>query len=215
MADSIEKETIGNQSASKRTGLFDHNKRYEQIGNTTFIMRIPSVFHEAIVVELIGQFGNYLDGKPCRVFGSNLGLDLKDFIPAIKEMPTFRSYFKKNIEKGKEGEVYLLPDVSVLCNIDKTKFGSHGYSGIPRMLIEVASPSTNVIDFDEKRSLYEAIGVGEYWIISDTQNVAVYVLQDGKFVKTIHQTEENILEVPVSVFPDLVIKFDKNKIELP
>jgi len=81
------------------------------------------------------------------------------------------------------------------------------------MLIEVTSPSTNAMDFDEKRSMYEAIGVGEYWIISDTQNVTVYVLQDGKFVKTKYQTEDNVLEVPASVFTDLAVRFDKDKME--
>jgi Uma2 family endonuclease len=194
--------------------LFNPKRRYEQIGNVINIMRIPSVMHEAIIAELIGQIGNYLDGKPCRVYYSNLGLDLKEFIPTIKELPGFRSYFKKNIAKGKEEETFLLPDVSVICSAEKTKFSPHGYSGVPRMLIEVMSPSTAALDFEEKRSIYEAIGVGEYWVISDAQNVAAYVLQDGKFVKTLYQTEETILEVPVFVFPDLLIRFDKSKMEL-
>ena len=83
------------------------------------------------------------------------------------------------------------------------------------MLIEVASPATNEMDFYEKKDIYEAIGIGEYWIISDSQNVTVFVLENGKLVKTTYQTEDAILEIPVSVFPDLVIRFDKNKIELP
>jgi len=62
--------------------------------------------------------------------------------------------------------------------------------------------------------LYEAIGVGEYWVIIDAQNVVVYVLQDGRFVKTKFETEEAVLNVPVSVFPGLSIKLDKNKVEL-
>jgi Uma2 family endonuclease len=214
MADSMEKDEVGNKSTSKRTSLFDEYKRYEQIGIIKYKVPWPSVDHEVIVAELIGQLGNYLDGKPCRVFGSNLGLDLKESIAAIKELPSFRSYFKKNIAKGKEEETFLLPDISVICGADKTRFSPHGYSGIPRMLIEVMSPSTAALDFEEKRSIYEAIGVGEYWVISDTQNVAAYVLQDGKFVKTLYHTEETILEVPVSVFPDLLIRFDKNKMEL-
>jgi len=70
--------------------------------------------------------------------------------------------------------------------------------------------------------------VGEYWVITDAQNVVVYVLQprtealcaegsplpDDKFVKTKVETEDTVLEVPVSVFPGLSIKLDKNKIEL-
>ena len=199
---------------SKRTVLFHPQRRYEQIGNVIYMMSAPSEAHEAIIAEVFGQLWTYLNGKPCRVYSSNLGLDLKEFIPTIKELPGFRSYFKKSIKKGKEEEAFLLPDISVICGADKTRFSPHGYSGIPKMLIEVMSPSTAALDFEEKRSIYEAICVGEYWVISDAQNVAAYVLQDGKFVKTLYQTEETILEVPVSVFPDLLIKFDKSKMEL-
>ena len=195
-------------------GLFNP-KRYERIGNVTFMMAPASRKHERIVGRVYRQLGDYLEGKPCEVYTSNIGLDLKEFIPDIKELTSFQSYFKKNIEKGKEEEVYFLPDISVLCDVDDTKFSSHGYKGVPKMLIEVTSLSTASRDFEEKRSMYEAIGVPEYWVISNAQNVTVYVLHDNKFVKTIYETEENILEVPVSVFPDLVIKFDKNKMELP
>jgi len=212
MADLIES---ANNGIAKTTSIFDIEKRYEQIGNVIYMMAPASVNHEAIVGSVYRQLGNYLDDKPCRVFGSNLGVDLKDFVPAIKEMPSFQSYFKKNIGKGKTEEVYFLPDVIVLYDIDKSKFSSHGYKGIPKMLIEVASPSTSDRDFDEKKSLYEAIGVSEYWVVSDARNVTVYALQEGKFVKTKYETEdeETILDVPVSVFPGLVIRFDKDKLE--
>ena len=199
---------------SKITDLFHPQRRYEQIGNVIYMMSAPSEAHEAIIAEAFGQLWTYLKGKPCRVYSSNLGLDLKEFIPSIKELPGFRSYFKKNIAKGKEEETFLLPDISVICGADKTRFSPHGYSGIPKMLIEVMSPSTAALDFEEKRSIYEAIGVGEYWVISDAQNVAAYVLQNGKFVKTLYHTEEIILDVPVSVFSDLLIRFDKSKMEL-
>ena len=208
MADIIENDMI--RGSDPIEGLFNP-KRYERIGNVIYTMGPASRKHERIVAELVKQLGNYLEGKPCEVYTSNVGLDLKEFIPDIKELPAFQIYFKKNIEKGKEEEVYLLPDISVLCNADDADFSSNGYQGVPKMLIEVASPSTNNRDFYEKRDMYEAIGVSEYWIISDAQNVMVFILKDGKFVKTIYETKETILEVPVSVFPNLVIRFDKDK----
>jgi Uma2 family endonuclease len=216
MADMIENVIHGDSETNtvKTTSLFDIDKRLEQIGNIIYMMAPPSVNHEAIVAEVFGQLYTYLEGNPCRVFGSNMGVDLKDFIPAIKEMPAFQSYFKKSIKKRKTDEVYFLPDVIVLCGIDKSKFSSHGYRGVPTMLVEVTSPSTNYRDFTEKMRLFESIGVAEYWVISDAQNVVVHVLKDGKFVPTIYQTEESILKVPVSVFPGLVIKFDKDRLEL-
>jgi len=205
---------LNNNNVSKRTSLSDDYVRYEKIGSIIYMMAVPTQNHEAIVMEISRQLGNYLDGKRCRVYGSNIGLDLKDFIPRIKALPAFKTYFKKNIEKGKEEEVFLLPDVSVLCNIDKDKFGSHGYQGRPIMLVEVTSPSTAYLDFDEKKRLYEEIGVAEYWVVTDAQNVVVYVLEDGQYVSEKYETEDTVLEVPVSVFPGLTIKLDKDKLEL-
>jgi len=199
---------------AKRKGLFDHDPRYEKIGNIIYMMAQPTETHEAIVMEIARQIGNYLDGKPCRVYSSGIGLDLKNFVHEIKTLPSFQNYFNKQIRKGKEDEVYLLPDVSVICDKDKSKFGPHGYQGVPKMLIEVTSSSTAYLDYDEKMKLYEAIGVGEYWVVTDAQNVVVYVQEDGRYVKTKFETENDILEVPVSVFPGFSIKLDKNKVEL-
>jgi len=205
---------VGKDYISKRKGLFDDIPRYEKIGNIIYMMATPSVTHEAILAEILGQLWVYLNGKPCKVYSSGVGLDLKNFIHAIKALSSFQTYFNKQIRKGKEEEVYLLPDVSVICDNDKSKFGPHGYQGVPKMLIEVTSPSTAYLDYDEKMRLYEVIGVGEYWVITDAQNVVVYVLQDGKFVKTKFETEAAVLEVPVSVFPGLSVRLDKNKVEL-
>jgi Uma2 family endonuclease len=212
MADAVENGGILRKTAPKEMKLSDDYLRCEQIGNVVYMMLLPTRIHEAIVCEVLGQLGNYLDGKPCKVYGSNIGLDLKASIPRFKDMPSVQDNFKKKPGKGKEGESYLLPDISVICDNDERRYGSHGYQGVPRLLIEVSSPATNERDFYEKRDIYEVIGVGEYWIISDAQNVTVFVLKDGKYVRYKYETEEQPLLIPVSVFPDLVIKLDKDKL---
>jgi len=212
MADAVEEGGFVRKPNPKEFTLSDEYLRYEQIGNVIYMMAQPARMHEAIVAEVLRQLINYLDDKPCRAYGSNIGLDLKPFIPLLKDMPSFQNHFKKKLDKGREGESYLLPDVSVLCDNDERHYGSHGYQGAPRLLIEVSSPATNDRDFYEKREIYEAIGVGEYWIVSDAQNVTVFVLKDGKYVRSKYETEEQVLELPVSVFPDLIIKLDKNKL---
>ena len=212
MADAVEKDGIVRKTAPREMKLTDDYLRYEQIGNVIYMMAPPARMHEAIIGEGFRQLGNYLDDKPCKVYGSNIGLDLKAFIPRLKELPSFQENFKKKRGQGKEGESYLLPDISVLCDNDERHYGSHGYQGVPRLVIEVSSPATNERDFYEKRDIYEAIGVGEYWLISDAQNVTVFVLKDGKYVRNKYETEEQILWIPVSVFPDLVIKLDIDKL---
>jgi len=174
-------------------------------------MATPSEAHEAIITEVIYQFESYLRDKPCKVYGSNFGLNLKDYIPVLKQNESFQKYFKKKIEEGKSDEAFLLPDVSIHCRVDR-KSTPRGYPRVPKMVLEVSSPSTNDRDFEEKKDIYELLGVKEYWIICDIQNVSVYILQDDKFVKTKYSVEEreDVLEVPVSVFPNLIIKFDRN-----
>jgi Uma2 family endonuclease len=212
MADAVENGGIARKTSPKEIKLSDDYLRYEQIGNVIYMMATPARIHEAIVAVVLGQLLDYLDDKPCRAYGSNIGLDLKAFIPLFKNMPSVQDNFKKKPGRGKGGESYLLPDVSVLCDSDERHYGPHGYQGTPRLLIEVSSPATNERDFYEKRDIYEAIGVGEYWIISDAQNVTVFVLKDSKYVRSKYETEEQVLLIPVSVFPDLVIKLDKNKL---
>jgi Uma2 family endonuclease len=212
MADAVENGGIARKTAPKEMKLSDDYLRYEQIGNVIYMMSTPARLHEDIAAEVLSQFRNYLDGKPCKAYGSNIGLDLKAAIPRFKDMPSVQDNFKKKHGKGKEGESYLLPDISVICDNDERHYGSHGYQGVPRLLIEVSSPATNERDFYEKRDIYEAIGVGEYWIVSDAQNVTVFVLKDGKYVRYKYETEEQPLVIPVSVFPDLVIKLDKDKL---
>ena len=212
MADSAERNAINNENIShKLAELSDENIRYEQIGNVIYIMANPSEFHEDILMEMTRQLGNYLYNKSCKVYGSNLGLDLKDFIPILKDHHSFQKFFKKKIDEGKEEQVYLLPDILLLCNIDKTKFSSRGYQKVPTMIIEIFSPSTGGKDFSLKKDLYEAIGVQEYWIVLDSQNVSVFLLKNGKYELEDYSTKEDILEIPVSVFPDLSIRLDKNR----
>ena len=191
--------------------LSDTRIRYEQIGNVIYMMANPSEFHEAILMEIGKQLGNYLDNKPCTVYGSNLGLDLKDFIPKLKTLTFFQEYFKKKIDGGQEEHVYLLPDIQVLCDIDRTKFSSRGYQKAPKMIVEIFSPSTGGNDLSLKKEIYEAIGVEEYWVVIDIQNVVVFKLKNGRYIQENHSTEEDSLEVPVTVFSDLVMHLKKNK----
>jgi len=194
--------------------LSDETIRYEQIGNIIYLMAVPSRFHEAIITKMIKQFDVYLEDKSCEVYGSNLGLDLKEFIPILKNYESFWKYFnwKDEKEKYKGEEAFLLPDVSVICDEDDNNFGPHGYKKVPKMLVEVYSPSTGTRDMTLKKDIYELIGVPEYWVIQDNRNVSVFLLRNGKYEMVEYQAkgEDSILEVPVSIFSDLKIVF-KNK----
>ena len=97
-------EGILEKTFPKEVDLSDETIKYERIGNIIYLMATPSESHEAIITEIIYQFEAYLRNKPCKVYGSNFGLNLKDFIPILKQSVSFQKYFKKKIEEGK-GEV--------------------------------------------------------------------------------------------------------------
>ena len=57
-----------------------------------------------------------------------------------------------------------------------------GIYGVPDMVVEVLSKSTKKKDLTIKKDIYEAQGVGEYWIIDPYMKaISVYLLRDGKY----------------------------------
>ncbi len=75
---------------------------------------------------------------------------------------------------------YLCPDIMVICDRKHLKGGS--YSGTPKFIAETLSHSTAKRDRTEKKDIYEAAGVEEYWIVSPQGSLEIYYLQDGKYV---------------------------------
>ena len=205
----LQNEVVGARF-NKEIDLADESIRYEQIGNVIYLMVTPSFDHEAIIAKIMTQFNVYLNGKTCIALGSNIGLNLEQFVPILKDNSSFQEYFKQKDEAKKE-RAFLLPDISVQCEPDgKFKSTSRGYPKLPKFVAEVYSPSTGEDDLGLKKDIYELIGVPEYWVIYDRQNVSVFILKDGKYKRERYRVmeDEDILEVPVSIFPDLIIRFD-------
>ena len=99
----------------------------------------------------------------------------------------------------------------VLCNFTWSDFDYRGYHGIPKIVLEVQSPSTGSDDVTWKKDIYEAVGIEEYWVVYDIENVELYRLTDGFYKMTRYSlvNGENILEIPSFIFDGLVIKLDK------
>jgi len=71
---------------------------------------------------------------------------------------------------------YLEPDISVIC--DKDKLNDNGCNGAPDWIIEIVSPSSKVMDYYTKLSLYREAGVREYWIVDQMkQTILVYEME--------------------------------------
>ena len=143
---------------------WEENERAEIINGEVFLMASPSSVHQEIVAELIRQFGNYLEGKRCRVYPAPFGVRL----------------FEQDGESPEDVDTVVEPDISIVC--DKSKIDKHGCKGAPDLVIEILSPSSLRHDRLVKLDLYQRAGVREYWIVDpEYRSVQVFTL-DGNFL---------------------------------
>ena len=72
------------------------------------------------------------------------------------------------------------PDIIVVCNPDFVD--ASNIIGPPDLIVEILSTSTAKRDRGYKKTLYESVGVKEYWIIDAImRHVEVYIFHDGKY----------------------------------
>lgn len=136
---------------------WNEDERIEIINGKAFLMATPSRIHQEICFEIGRQLGNYLEGKPCRVYPAPFGVRL----------------FEQNGNRPEDVDTVVEPDISVVC--DRSKLDRYGCKGAPDLIIEVLSPSTQRHDQLVKLNLYQRAGVKEYWIV-DPQNSTVRVM---------------------------------------
>jgi Uma2 family endonuclease len=55
---------------------WNDGKRYELIDGIAYMTTAPSPDHQSISLKLSRLFGDFLDGKPCRVFAAPLDVRL-------------------------------------------------------------------------------------------------------------------------------------------
>ncbi len=77
----------------------------------------------------------------------------------------------------------------------------------PRGIVEITSLSTIKKDFNEKYTLYEQVGVREYWIVVPNDKVVyVFSLEQDVYEQVgIYEKSGAIASV---LFPDLIVEHD-------
>jgi Uma2 family endonuclease len=98
--------------------------------------------------------------------------------------------------------VVVQPDILVVC--DKSKVGEQAIAGPPDFIIEIVSPSSKVMDMEDKRRLYLEAGVREYWIVG-RDTVIKLVNVNGEWKETIVKFGETGAAVPVAIFDECVL----------
>ena len=160
---------------------WDERERIEIIDGEAFMMAAPSRIHQEICFEIGRQLGNYLEGKPCKVYPAPFGVRL----------------FERAGDRPEDVDTMVEPDLSVVC--DRSKLDKYGCKGAPDMVIEVLSPSTQRHDQLVKLNLYQQAGVQEYWIVDPENRTVRVLLQTGDGTFRIHEVygQEDVAKVNV------------------
>jgi len=138
------------------------DERWELIAGEAYAMSpAPTRTHQTVLVEILRQVANFLEGKPCQVFVAPFDVRLPE-----------------REESDDEIETVVQPDLAVVC--DASKLDEKGCRGAPDWVIEVLSPSTASKDHVRKKSLYERHGVREYWLVHPTDQLLTRYLLEGK-----------------------------------
>lgn len=156
-------------------------RRAELIDGQIYDMAPPSTRHQILISKLTQKIANYIDSK---------GGDCK-VIPA-----PFAVFLNQDARN------YVEPDISVVC--DSAKLDEKGCQGAPDWIIEIASPSTQQMDYGIKLFKYRTAGVREYWIVNpQTRAVNVFDFEKEKRSGQFGFDED----IPICIYDDFSINF--------
>ena len=158
--------------------------RSEIIDGMVYLMAGASIWHQNMIVELIHQLKLFFKDRTCTPFVAPVDVRL---FPQDDLCDT----------------TVVQPDILVVC--DKTKIHPKYIRGVPDLIIEIMSNSSEGYDRITKKKLYERAGVREYWIVAENQ-IYRYHLQDGKYIESVYDYSAGFKLNPV-IFPDCTLEF--------
>lgn len=139
--------------------------RCQLINNKLIMSPAPLDIHQVVLNEINFEIFSFLK---------------KSKIGQVRIAPYDVHFSKENI---------LQPDILFIKNENLHKIESKGLFGSPDMIIEVLSPFTSQLEFEEKKLVYERFRVQEYFII-DPASKMVYSFFLNKNEYEEQETEE-------------------------
>ena len=163
-------------------------QRAELIDGQMFMMAPPTRKHQEIIGELFAVIREYIlrHKGACRVY-----------------IAPFAVFLNENDRN------YVEPDISVICDPDK--LNDKGCTGAPDWILEVVSPGSRKMDYNQKLFKYRIAGVREYWIVDPDKNrITVYYFEKDDM------NEYSFYDsIPSGLYPDFSINLSGLNIQLP
>ena len=131
--------------------LLDRNskeKRYEYLDGELRMLAGGSTYHSRIIANLTGILYSALRGSSCRLYNSDIRLQLS-------------------------ASRYVYPDVTVSC--DRRDQELSDMIQYPRLIVEVLSPSTEIIDRIKKFAYYRECPTVQEYVMVDSQSILIEI----------------------------------------
>ncbi|MFD2583907.1 Uma2 family endonuclease [Pedobacter vanadiisoli] len=146
--------------------------KHEYYQGEIFAMSGAGLNHNKIFSNVFIEIGNYLRGKPCRPYGSDMRMNIP------------------------ENTLFTYPDISIYCNGLTHSDVDEDTSILPTVIIEILSPSTKNYDRGKKFKLYKDIPSLKEYMMIDSESVSVeahYVNDEQNWLLSRHEEITDVL----------------------
>lgn len=145
----------------------------------------PKPIHQEICINIQSVIWSYFKNKTCKVYPAPF-----DVVLPVRN------------ENKLSSTTVVQPDICVICDLSKIE--ESGCVGAPNLIVEILSSSTANKDLNDKYSIYQEVGVKEYWIVMPKEQlVEVFYLEKEKYRLLRVYTSNEI--ITSELFPDLRI----------
>jgi prevent-host-death family protein len=138
--------------------------RYEYIDGEIYWLSSPKTAHQRAITELLGIFYNHFHRTNCTPFVAPYDIELR---------------------RTPENINIVQPDIMIICDLEEHLNENDYYKGVPSLVVEVLSKSTQRKDLIKKLDLYMSCGVNEYWIVNpENMEVTVYHFEENNISRS-------------------------------
>ena len=160
---------------------WDGPERWELIDGVPYLLASPTAEHQEISARLEHALQTHLRDGECRMYHAPMDL---------------------RFEEDLQTERFVQPDIFVMCG---TYTRGASVTGVPRLIVEILSPSSVSNDLVRKLNLYQRAGVPEYWVVDPAVRTIHVYHHDGTFLRWIGEYAQGT-HLPSVVFEGLQIE---------